>query len=60
MAGLAGPQPFEIAVAQAKYWVYLNASWDWKTLSYGEWVGLGVCAGVLAVVVTLSLHAWSW
>jgi hypothetical protein len=38
MAGLAGPTPFEIAVAQPRYWVYLNPSWDWKTaLNYSNY-----------------------
>ena len=31
---LAGAQPFNIAVAQPKYWVYLDPDWDWTTLNY--------------------------
>lgn len=31
---LAGPQPFMIAVNQPRYWVYLDPSWDWKTLTF--------------------------
>jgi len=31
---LAGPDAFFIAMGQARYWVYLNPEWDWRTLSY--------------------------
>jgi pimeloyl-ACP methyl ester carboxylesterase len=34
LTGLAGAMPFPIATAQPKFWVYLDASWDWKTLTY--------------------------
>ena len=29
--GLAGPQPFQIAIDQPRYWVYFDPQWDWKT-----------------------------
>lgn len=32
--GLAGPEPFQIAVSQPKYWVYFDPDWDWTTLTY--------------------------
>ena len=32
---LANPEaPFEISVEQPKYWVYLDPSWDWHSLTY--------------------------
>ena len=31
---LAGPQPFMISINQPRYWVYLDPTWDWKTLTY--------------------------
>jgi pimeloyl-ACP methyl ester carboxylesterase len=34
LLGLAGPMPFPITLEQAKYWVYLDPNWDWKTLNY--------------------------
>jgi hypothetical protein len=34
LTGLAGPMPFPIATAQPQYWVYLDPTWDWKTLTY--------------------------
>jgi len=34
LTGLAGAMPFPIATAQPKFWVYLDPSWDWKTLTY--------------------------
>lgn len=34
LSGLAGSNPFFIATEQPKYWVYLDPSWDWKTLNY--------------------------
>lgn len=34
LGNLAGDAPFPIAVAQPKYWVYYDQSWDWKTLDY--------------------------
>jgi hypothetical protein len=35
--GLAGPTPFAIAVAQPRYWVYFDPSWDWTTLTYANY-----------------------
>jgi pimeloyl-ACP methyl ester carboxylesterase len=34
---LAGSGPFPIGVDMAKYWVYLDPSWDWKTLDYANY-----------------------
>ncbi|MEJ0034656.1 MAG: tannase/feruloyl esterase family alpha/beta hydrolase [Gammaproteobacteria bacterium] len=31
---LAGAQPFMISINQPRYWVYLDPTWDWKTLTY--------------------------
>ena len=35
--GLAGANPFSIAVAQPQYWVYWNPQWDWHTLNYANY-----------------------
>lgn len=37
LSGLAGTNPFAIAVAQPRYWVYFDPSWDWTTLTYGNY-----------------------
>jgi pimeloyl-ACP methyl ester carboxylesterase len=37
LLGLAGPMPFPITIEQAKYWVYLDPDWDWKTLNYDNY-----------------------
>ena len=37
LGGLAGTNPFPIAVAQPRYWVYFDPSWDWTTLSYDNY-----------------------
>src|SRR5262249_1864339 len=37
MSLLAGANPFFIAVNQPKYWVYLDPTWDWKTLTYASY-----------------------
>jgi pimeloyl-ACP methyl ester carboxylesterase len=34
MNTLAGPRPFMISIAQPRYWVYLDPTWDWHTLDY--------------------------
>jgi len=34
LTGLAGAMPFPIATDQPKYWVFLDPTWDWKTLTY--------------------------
>jgi len=34
---LAGAQPFMISVNQPRYWVYLDPTWDWKTLNYDNY-----------------------
>jgi len=35
--GLAGTNPFAIAVAQPQFWVYFDPSWDWHTLNYANY-----------------------
>jgi len=35
--GLAGATPFAIAVAQPRYWVYFDPTWDWTTLTYANY-----------------------
>jgi Tannase and feruloyl esterase len=35
--GLAGANPFSIAVAQPQYWVYFYPQWDWHTLNYDNY-----------------------
>jgi hypothetical protein len=35
--GLAGANPFSIAVAQPQYWVYFYPQWDWHTLTYANY-----------------------
>ena len=37
LTGLAGSNPFAIAVAQPRYWVYFDPSWDWTTLTYANY-----------------------
>lgn len=33
LGALAGTQPFPIPIEQARYWVYFDPTWDWKTLN---------------------------
>jgi pimeloyl-ACP methyl ester carboxylesterase len=37
LGGLAGANPFQIAVNQPRYWVYLDPNWDWRTLDYANY-----------------------
>ena len=37
LPGLAGATPFPIATAQPQFWVYLDPTWDWKTLTYANY-----------------------
>jgi hypothetical protein len=37
LSGLAGTNPFSIAVAQPQYWVYFYPQWDWHTLTYANY-----------------------
>ena len=37
LSGLAGTNPFSIAVAQPRYWVYFDPNWDWTTLTYANY-----------------------
>jgi pimeloyl-ACP methyl ester carboxylesterase len=34
---LAGATPFPIPIEQARYWVYLDPTWDWTTLTYANY-----------------------
>jgi hypothetical protein len=35
--GLGGANPFAIAVAQPRFWVYFDPTWDWHTLTYANY-----------------------
>ena len=37
LSGLAGTNPFSIAIAQPQYWVYFYPQWDWHTLTYDNY-----------------------
>jgi Tannase and feruloyl esterase len=40
LMALAGPQPFQIAVEQPRYWVYFDSTWDWhkvRTLDFADY-----------------------
>jgi hypothetical protein len=34
---LAGDKPFPYAIVQPRYWVYLDPSWDWRTLTVASY-----------------------
>jgi hypothetical protein len=36
LVNLAGEIPFPFSVAQPKYWVYFDPTWDWKALNYAN------------------------
>jgi hypothetical protein len=36
--GLGGASPFAIAVAQPRYWVYFDPTWDWHVLDYSNFL----------------------
>jgi hypothetical protein len=38
LSGLGGTTPFSIAVAQPRYWVYFDPTWDWQTLTYDSYL----------------------
>jgi len=38
LSGLGGVNPFPIAVAQPRYWVYFDPTWDWKVLDYDNYL----------------------
>ena len=38
LRGLGGANPFAIAVAQPRYWVYFDPTWDWHVLSYDNYL----------------------
>ena len=37
LSALAGATPFPIPIEQARYWVYLDPTWDWTTLTYDNY-----------------------
>ena len=37
LGALAGTSPFPIPIDQARYWVYFDPAWDWKTLNYDNY-----------------------
>ncbi|HSV53514.1 MAG TPA: tannase/feruloyl esterase family alpha/beta hydrolase [Burkholderiaceae bacterium] len=37
LAALAGASPFPIPIEQARYWVYFDPAWDWKTLTFDNY-----------------------
>lgn len=37
LSGLAGATPLGITLGQARYWVYYDPAWDWKTLDYANY-----------------------
>jgi len=37
LVALAGPTPFPIPTEQARYWVYFDPNWDWKTLTLANY-----------------------
>jgi len=38
LSALGGVNPFSIAVAQPRFWVYFDPTWDWKVLSYDNFL----------------------
>ncbi|WP_020562099.1 tannase/feruloyl esterase family alpha/beta hydrolase [Methylosarcina fibrata] len=36
LSALAGPDPFQVAIEQPRYWVYFDPSWDWQVLDYSN------------------------
>jgi tannase/feruloyl esterase len=38
LSGLAGPNPFFIAINQPRFWVYLDPTWDWHVLDYDNYL----------------------
>jgi hypothetical protein len=36
--GLGGANPFAIAAAQPRYWVYFDPTWDWHVLDYDNYL----------------------
>jgi len=38
LAGLGGVVPFPIATEQPKFWVYFDPNWDWRTLTYANYL----------------------
>src|SRR5688500_19330850 len=37
LTGLGGGNPFAISVAQPRFWVYLDPTWDWQVLDYANY-----------------------
>ncbi|HSU43509.1 MAG TPA: tannase/feruloyl esterase family alpha/beta hydrolase [Casimicrobiaceae bacterium] len=38
LSGLGGVNPFPIAVAQPRFWVYFDPTWDWQVLGYDNYL----------------------
>jgi hypothetical protein len=36
LSALAGPDPFQVAIEQPRYWVYFDPAWDWQVLNYSN------------------------
>jgi pimeloyl-ACP methyl ester carboxylesterase len=34
LGAFSGPNPFPIPIEQARFWTYLDPTWDWNTLNY--------------------------
>jgi pimeloyl-ACP methyl ester carboxylesterase len=37
LSAMAGAAPFPIPIEQARYWVYFDPNWDWRSLTYGNY-----------------------
>jgi pimeloyl-ACP methyl ester carboxylesterase len=37
LSAMAGTVPFPIPIEQARYWVYFDPTWDWHSLTYGNY-----------------------
>jgi hypothetical protein len=37
LSALAGPDPFQVAIEQPRYWVYFDPTWDWQVLDYSNY-----------------------
>lgn len=37
LTALAGAEPFPIPIEQARYWVYFDPTWDWRTLNLANY-----------------------
>lgn len=37
LGAFSGPNPFPIPIEQARFWTYLDPTWDWNTLTYANY-----------------------